>query len=243
MPPAERRALLLLLGLAVAGHAVRFVVTRPSQAPGEVELVKTLPAQSPLAHKDSTVALARPLGPGERIDIDRAGPAEIARLPRVGPGLAKRIVADRSARGPFGSLEGLDRVPGVGAALLAAIADHAAFSGPGPASSALAVQTAPGWRGSSAYPGAQEVCSGAVTGCALVPGPLPADPSNRVRLSLNTATVAQLDSLPGIGAKRAEAIVHDRDRNGPFPSVEALTRVPGIKPALVARVRQRLQVP
>jgi competence protein ComEA len=82
-----------------------------------------------------------------------------------------------------------------------------------------------------------------MTGCALVPGPLPADPPNQARLSLNAATVAQLDSLPGIGAKRAEAIVRDRDRNGPFPSIEALNRVPGIKPALVARVRQRLQVP
>jgi len=37
--------------------------------------------------------------------------------------------------------------------------------------------------------------------------------------------------------------VRDRERNGPFPSVDALTRVPGIKPALLARVRERLQVP
>src|SRR5262249_43973735 len=129
MQPGERRALLLLLGLAVAGHAVRAVVSTPSQAPGEVELVRALPAQSPLAHKESTMALARPLLPGEKIDIDRAGPAEIARLPRVGPGLAKRIVADRDASGPFGTLASLDRVSGVGAGLLAAIADHATFSG------------------------------------------------------------------------------------------------------------------
>jgi len=243
MAPAERRALLLLLGLAVAGHAVRVVVTHPSQAPGEVELVKTLPAQSPLAHKDSTIALARPLRPGEQVDIDRAGPAEIARLPRVGPGLAKRIVADRAARGPFGSLQGLDRVPGVGGALLSAIADHAAFSGPSSASQAPPVPTAPAWPAPAQRPGAQPLCAGAMTGCAPMPGPLSAARPNLDRLSLNAATAAQLDSLPGIGAKRAEAIVRDRDRNGPFPSVEALTRVPGIKPALVARVRQRLQVP
>jgi competence protein ComEA len=129
MQPAERRALLLLLGLAIAGHAVRAVVEAPNQAPGEVELVRTLPAQSPLAHKESTMALARPLRPGEKIDIDRAGPTEIARLPRVGPGLAKRIVADRESRGPFGSLQGLDRVAGVGVTLLAAISGHATFSG------------------------------------------------------------------------------------------------------------------
>lgn len=227
MPPAERRALLLLLGLAVAGHAVRFVVTRPSQAPGEIELVRTLPGQSPLAHKDSTIALARPLQPGERVDIDRVGPAEIARLPRVGPALAKRIVADRDARGPFGSLEGLDRVSGVGSGLLAVIAEHATFSGQ--------VRVAP----TAALP----VPGGGVT---EAPGRAPlAEPHSyeERRLALNAATAAQLDSLPGIGRTRAEAIVRDRERNGPFPSVDALTRVPGIKPALVARVRQRLQVP
>jgi competence ComEA-like helix-hairpin-helix protein len=237
MPPAERRALLLLLGLAVAGHAVRFVVTRPGEAPGEVELVRTLPAQSPLAHKDSTMALARPLEPGERIDLDRAGPAEIARLPRVGPGLAKRIVADRAARGPFGSLESLDRVSGIGATLLAAIADHASFSG------VISNQTS-----RLAPPPAQlqptAPCPATLVACAQGGRPLPADPPpGDRRLALNHATVAQLDSLPGIGAKRAEAIVRDRERNGPFQSVDALARVPGIKPALVARVRERLQVP
>jgi competence protein ComEA len=36
-------------------------------------------------------------------------------IPGVGPGLAGRIVADRAARGPFGSAAELDRVPGIGA--------------------------------------------------------------------------------------------------------------------------------
>jgi len=236
MPPAERRALLLLLGLAVAGHAVRFVVTKPGEAPGEVELVRTLPAQSPLAHKESTMALARPLEPGERVDLDRAGPAEIARLPRVGPGLAKRIVADRAARGPFGSLAALDRVTGVGPSVLAAIADHASFSGP---SSNQTSRLAPPGRAGTMAPCPRLLPGCAEGGASLGAGPQPGE----TRLSLNRATIAQLDSLPGIGPKRAEAIVEDRERNGPFSSVDGLTRVPGIKPALVARVRERLQVP
>lgn len=237
MQPAERRALLLLLGLAVAGHAVRALVEMPSQAPGEVELVRTLPAQSPLAHKESTMALARPLMAGEKIDIDRAGPAEIARLPRVGPGLAKRIVADREARGPFASLEALDRVAGVGPTLLAAIADHATFSGSNNnLTSDLARKPSPG--------GTVAPCPATIAACTaeLVPR-LASEGAPWRRLSLNRATIAQLDSLPGIGSKRAEAIVRDRQLNGPFPSVDDLTRVPGIKPALVARVRERLQVP
>jgi competence protein ComEA len=52
------------------------------------------------------------------------------RLPRVGPSVAKAIVADREQRGPFGSLDGLDRVAGVGPALLRAVQPFAAFSGP-----------------------------------------------------------------------------------------------------------------
>ena len=208
MPPAERRALILLLTLAVLGHAVRLVLSRPGSAPGEIELVQALPGRSPLAHKDSTIALARPLEPGERIDLDRAGAQEVGRLPRVGPGLAKRIVADREARGPFGSLGGLDRVPGVGAAVLEAVRDHVRFSG---------------------------VATNLISSSAAA--------TSADMVSLNRATAEELEALPGIGARRAETIVRDRERNGPFPSVDALTRIPGIKPALVARVRQRLQVP
>jgi competence ComEA-like helix-hairpin-helix protein len=65
--------------------------------------------------------LARPLLPGERIDLDHADVSEITRLPRIGPALAQRIVAWRTEHGPFGSLARLDSVPGVGAKLLDAI--------------------------------------------------------------------------------------------------------------------------
>jgi len=48
------------------------------------------------------------------IDVDRADEAMLLRLPGIGPALAARIVADRAARGPFGSPDGLLRVPGIG---------------------------------------------------------------------------------------------------------------------------------
>ena len=130
MSAAERRALILLLSLGLVGQGVRWWLTRPDQAPGEVQLLAALPPRSPAAHRDSILALARPLGPDERVDADRASAPELARLPRVGLALAKRIVADREARGPFGGPSGLDRVPGVGAGLLAAMGPHLAFSGP-----------------------------------------------------------------------------------------------------------------
>lgn len=52
--------------------------------------------------------------PEWRIDLDAAAPPELALLPGVGAALAERIVADRAANGPFGQVDTLDRVPGVG---------------------------------------------------------------------------------------------------------------------------------
>ena len=124
----DRRAALLLALLALAGAGVRFLLA-PSPAPGDVRL----PAQpSPQATLTETARrsaeLSRPLAVGERIDLDRADVIEITRLPRIGPALAQRIVAWRTEHGPFGSLERLDSVPGVGPKLLEAIRPYVKFS-------------------------------------------------------------------------------------------------------------------
>jgi competence ComEA-like helix-hairpin-helix protein len=145
--PAEHRAILMLLLLAAGGQGVRYLLGRPGEAPGGVQILADSPARSAVAHRDSAVQLARPLGAGEQVDLDRASAAELARLPRVGPALARTIVTWREAHGPFGGLSGLDQVPGIGPGLLAALAPHAAFSG-GPARaaspSAAGPPTAPG---------------------------------------------------------------------------------------------------
>lgn len=61
-------------------------------------------------------------------------------------------------------------------------------------------------------------------------------------LDLNTATVDELDALPGVGPATASAIVDDRERNGPFAAVEDLERVPGIGPAKLAALRDLVTV-
>ena len=50
----------------------------------------------------------------------------------------------------------------------------------------------------------------------------------RGKVNINTASAAQLDTLPGVGASTAEKIVADREANGPFKTVEDLKRVSGI---------------
>ena len=47
-------------------------------------------------------------------------------------------------------------------------------------------------------------------------------------LNLNTATTAQLEKLPGIGARTAQLIVEHRQKNGGFKKVEELMNIKGI---------------
>lgn len=56
-------------------------------------------------------------------------------------------------------------------------------------------------------------------------------------VNINTADAEELDALPGIGEKLADAIVADREQNGPFLSVEDLARVPGISSGVLAKLQ------
>jgi competence protein ComEA len=47
-------------------------------------------------------------------------------------------------------------------------------------------------------------------------------------LNINSATVAQLEKLPGVGAATAQRIVEYREKNGAFKKVEELMNVRGI---------------
>ena len=61
-------------------------------------------------------------------------------------------------------------------------------------------------------------------------------------VDLNTAGVAELDALPGIGPVLAQRIIDHRSRQGPFRSVEELDDVPGIGPAIAAELTQLVTV-
>jgi competence protein ComEA len=168
-----------------------------------------------MAQRDSAMRQGRPLAQDERIDVDLAPAGELARLPKVGPRLAKTIVADRQANGPFGSLDGLDRVAGIGPGLLKAIGSHVVFGG---------------------------ACRGEA---CLVRGLDPPESSGAARVAptnINTASLAELDALPGIGPAKARAIVRYRQEHGEFAAVEGLAGVPGLSRAVLARLKERLVV-
>jgi len=230
----ERRALIYLALVAAAGGVLR-VARVGSEAPGAPLVAPEIrgeDVQRQLEAVRRATLLARPLRPGERIDVDRASSEELERLPRVGPQLARRIAAEREVHGPFGSLEGLDRVPGVGAAMLRDLEPAVTFSGVA--------------RPSGTVPGAASPPAGGAPGAA---GERlrSAAPAGRCaaghRVPVNRASAAELECLPGIGAALAERIVADRTRRGPFRELKDLERVPGIGPRLAERLAGGVALP
>jgi competence protein ComEA len=80
------------------------------------------------------VAAKKPLGPAERIDVNRASVVELMRLPGIGRKKAEAIVAHR-ARAPYRRLEDLLTVKGVSHAWLEKQRAHLVFGPGSPASS------------------------------------------------------------------------------------------------------------
>lgn len=62
------------------------------------------------------------------------------------------------------------------------------------------------------------------------------------RLNINTASAAELETLPGIGPALAGRIIADRERHGRFGSIDDLDRVPGIGPRTILRLRDLVSV-
>jgi len=71
------------------------------------------------------------------------------------------------------------------------------------------------------------VASGGTGGAAVPAGPV----------HLNTATLEQLDALPGVGPVTAQKILDFRQEHGAFGSVDELDAIPGIGPARLEQLR------
>jgi competence protein ComEA len=83
--------------------------------------------------------------------------------------------------------------------------------------------------------GVQVVVPRRMTAAAAAAGTAQA-PSGPVHL--NTATLEQLDELPGVGPSTAQKILDFRQEHGAFTSVDELDAVPGIGPARLEQLRE-----
>lgn len=176
-------------------------------------------------------ALAEPgVCPDGRILINEAPKEVFTRLKGVGDKKAEAIVADRTTNGPFATTGALNRVKGVGdkslekwaAQITVSCADPvAAGAPPAPAGDAApsdaAGEKAEGWAGAGAEANI---------------------------ININTATAAELNGLPGIGQKTADAIIAARAAkpNAKFTSLDELKEVKGIGDAKLEKLRPHLKL-
>jgi competence protein ComEA len=61
-------------------------------------------------------------------------------------------------------------------------------------------------------------------------------------INLNSATAAQIASLPGIGPKTADLVVQYRLKNGPFKKIEEIMNVRGVGEKSFLKIKNRLTV-
>jgi competence protein ComEA len=75
--------------------------------------------------------------------------------------------------------------------------------------------------------------------------PLPASTesaSSAELININTASLAELDSLPGIGPTTAQKIIDYREQSGPFLAKEDIINVSGIGPGTYERIKDLITV-
>jgi len=67
-------------------------------------------------------------------------------------------------------------------------------------------------------------------------------PAAAAKVNINTADEATLQSVKGVGEKKAKAIIEYREKNGPFKTIDDLTKVKGIKAKQLAKLRDQITV-
>jgi len=161
--------------------------------------------------------------PTHRIDLNRASRADLMQVPGVGPQLADRIVAERDGRGKFARVDDLAGVHGIGDATLNKIRPW--------------VTVEPADAAATPVPELDRLARKPTGPTRTSKKPAVVD---RL-IDLNTASVAELDTLPGIGPVLAARIVAEREKK-PFTKVEDLRRVSGIGPKKFEAIRPLVTV-
>lgn len=166
------------------------------------------------------------------LDVNTADRTELLQIPGVGPSLADAILTHRSTFGPFQSLDELDAVHGIGGKTLDKLRPWLAIDPKAEVNSGAKPPEPMIERLEWVAPSSKAV------GPAMPSSPItqPSKLSPNQTIDINTATVEELQQLPGIGPKLAERIVAVRAK-GAFTSVDDLRRVSGIGAKTIDKLR------
>jgi competence protein ComEA len=153
-----------------------------------------------------------------RIDLNRADRALLLQVPGIGDSLAQRIEDHRRQHGAFQNFSDLRQVQGVGPTTLERLRPW------------LEIPSAEA-----------DSPPSAITKRLPTSGNSKKEGKLTSPVDINRATLAELQSLPTVGQKRAQLIVEERQKR-PFTSVEDLRRVPGIGAKTLERLRPYIVV-
>jgi len=157
-----------------------------------------------------------------RVNINSSDIVELSRLPGVGPATARRFIEYRMMNGPFTGLDELTKIRGIGSRTVEKIRDIAYIGAPEPISPEMIRELT-------------EPASAEISGRETVT--MENAPCGPGRININTASSEQLQTLPRVGPAIAARIINDRETNGPFNEIGELTRVKGIGPKTLERMK------
>lgn len=154
------------------------------------------------------------------VDIRTAGKEDLMLLPGIGEKRAQDIL-DRRAQKQFTSLNELLEIKGIGPKTFAKLLPLLVPFGEAP-------------RVETEITTPAEKTKKAET----------ATPKTQLTnvVNLNSATLDELCTLPGIGAVKAQAILDYRSQNGAFQTIEDITKVKGIGAKTLEKIRSRLSI-
>ena len=169
------------------------------------------------------------LAAGPLVDINTADQKALESLPGVGPATAKEIVKGR----PYKTVDDLANVKGLGKSKLEKIKPLVTVGGQPAAQAPAATGAAAGAAASKATATTQAAQKAPAQAKQAAKAAVPTGPVN-----LNMASKEQLVALPGIGEKKAQAIIDGR----PYQKTEDVMKVKGIKQGVYNKIKDKITV-
>lgn len=150
------------------------------------------------------------------ININIADIETLAELPGIGPAKAQAIYEYKTEQGTLSSLIELTNIKGIGKKTLAKLLPYLEMIGDSAEVDAYVAEDAP-----SSHAASSDITE---------------------RININSATIEQLQSLSGVGEKKAQAIIDYRNEHGSFHTIEEIMNVKGIGQGIFDKIKNRIEV-
>ena len=117
--PRQQLGLIILLGISLLPRAAGIVSgSRAAQTPAPSGFGRDESGAGPKRPDTAAPSQGRLFLLGHRLNLNRATPADLTLLPRIGPKRAEKILKARSRRHGFRSVDELSEIPGLGPVLV-----------------------------------------------------------------------------------------------------------------------------